>query len=58
MNFQDPGMFKVAEVTSARPPLLRDYLDDQVASAVSVRALDQFMRIAVNADAGVVPRGE
>ena len=57
VNYQDPGIFKPNEVMSARPPLLRDYLDDTIASEVSLRAVDQYMRLAVQHEIGVVPRG-
>lgn len=58
VNYQEPGIFKPAEVMSPRPPLLRDYLDDTIASEVSLRAVDQYMRLAVQHEIGVVPRGE
>ncbi len=58
MNYQEPGIFKPGEVMSHRPPLLRDYLDDTIASEVSLRAVDQYMRLAIQHEIGVVPRGE
>jgi hypothetical protein len=58
MNFQDPALFNPSELLSARPPVLQDYLDPDLASDVSVRSLDQFMRFAINNEIGVVPRGE
>lgn len=58
VNYQDPSLFKPSEVMSPRPPLLRDYLDDGIVTPVSVRAVDQYMRLAVQHEIGVVPRGE
>jgi hypothetical protein len=55
-NFQDPGLFKPAELTAARPPLLRDYLDDQHAADIGIRLRQSFLRLAVGSDPGVIPR--
>jgi len=55
-NFQDPSLFKPSELTAARPPLLRDYLDDQQAVDVGIHLRQNFLRLAVQSDPGVIPR--
>jgi hypothetical protein len=57
-NFQDPGLFKPAELTAERPPLLRDYLDNQYAADVGIHLRQNFLRLALQADPGVIPRVE
>lgn len=58
LDFQDPGFFKPQHLSSVRPPLLRDYLDAGVADDVAVRAVDQFMRFAVQTEIGFVPQSD
>ncbi len=60
LNFQDPGFFKPQHLTSGRPPLLRDYLDSNIADNVAVRAADQFMRFGVQnpPEIGLVPQSD
>ncbi len=58
MNLQDPGLFKRGQLMAPRPPLLRDYLNDETAAPVNLRAVDQYMRLIVQPEIGVVPRGE
>jgi hypothetical protein len=56
MNYQDPFLFKPDQLMSARPPLLQDFLNPDTATPVSRHACDQFMRLAVNAETGAIPR--
>lgn len=55
-NFQAPGIFKPSEPTSERPPLLRDYLDDRQAINVGIHLRQSFLRMAIQAEMGVIPR--
>ena len=57
MNYQDPFLFKPDQLMSARPPLLRDYLDSAMAVPVGRHASDQYLRLVLNSEIGVVPRG-
>ncbi len=57
-NFQDPALFKPGELTAARPPLLRDYIDQQHAADVGIRLRQNYLRLAVQPDPGVIPRVE
>ena len=56
MNYQDPFLFKPDQLASARPPLLRDYLDPTMTLPVGRHASDQYMRVVLNAEIGVVPK--
>ena len=47
MNFQDPALFKPGQPMASRPPLLRDFLNDETATPVNLRAEDQYMRLIV-----------
>ncbi len=60
LNPQDPGLFRPQQLTAARPPLLRDYLDPNITDNVGVRAVNQFMRFGVQnpPEIGFVPQGE
>lgn len=58
MNYQDPFLFKPDQLMSARPPLLRDYLDPAVAVPVGRHASDQYLRLVLNSEIGAVPRGQ
>jgi hypothetical protein len=55
-NFQDPGIFKPSELTSDRPPFLRDYIDGQQAINVGIHLRQSFLRMALQAEMGVIPR--
>jgi hypothetical protein len=55
-NFQDPGLFKPSELTAERPPLLRDYLDDQHAADIGIHLRQNFLRLILQTDPGVIPR--
>lgn len=57
MNFQDPFLFKPDQLMSARPPLLRDYLNAATAAPIGRHASDQSMRVGTNFEFGVIPRG-
>jgi hypothetical protein len=57
-NPQDPGLFKPNELTSPRPPLLRDYLDESHAADVAIHLRQSYLRFAVQSDPGVIPRIE
>ena len=57
-SFQDPSLFKPSELTAGRPPLLRDYLDDQHATDIGIHLRQNFLRLAVHAEPGVIPRVE
>jgi hypothetical protein len=57
INLQDPGVFKPDMLTSSRPPLLRDYLDNTITTTLNVRAVDQYLRLILQPDMGVIPRG-
>jgi hypothetical protein len=54
-NFQDSGIFKASELVAERPPLLRDYLDDRHATDVGIHLRQNFLRLAVQAEPGVIP---
>ena len=54
-NFQEPGLFKPSELTAERPPLLRDYLDDQHAADAGIHLRQNFLRLALQAEPGVIP---
>ena len=59
LNFQEPWLFKPERLLGCpRPPLIRDYFDDRLADQVCVRAVDQFMRFAVQnpPEIGYVPQ--
>jgi hypothetical protein len=58
MSFQDPALFKPGQPMAPRPPLLRAYLNDETTAPVNLRAVDQYMRLIVQPEIGVVPRGE
>src|SRR6266851_4647667 len=49
-SFQDPALFKPSELTAERPPLLRDYLDDQHAADVGIHLRQNFLRLALQAE--------
>jgi hypothetical protein len=55
-NFQDPAIFKPSELTAGRPPLLSDYLDDQQTTDVGIHLRQSFLRLALQAEPGVIPR--
>lgn len=55
-NFQDPALFKPSELIAERPPLLRDYLDDQHAADIGIHLRQNFLRLILQADPGVIPR--
>jgi hypothetical protein len=55
---QEPAIFKPGELTSARPPLLRDYLDEQLAADVGIHLRQSFLRLVLQAELGVIPRVE
>jgi hypothetical protein len=57
-NPQDPALFKPNELTAIRPPLLGDYFDEGLASDVAIHLRQSYLRVAVNADPGVIPRIE
>jgi hypothetical protein len=57
-NPQSPEMFKPSELTGARPPLLRDYLDDEQAADVGIHLRQSYHRLAIQSDPGVIPRVE
>jgi hypothetical protein len=54
-NFQDPAIFKPSELMAERPPLLRDYLDNQQATDIGIHLRQNFLRVALQAEAGVIP---
>lgn len=58
MNFQEPGIFKPDRLVCPRPPLVRDFFDDEIADAVRLRAVEQFMRFGVQnpPEIGFVPQ--
>lgn len=58
MNFQEPAIFKPERLLCPRPPLVRDFYDDQLADEVCIRAVDQFMRFGVQnpPEIGFVPQ--
>jgi len=51
-------MFKPNELTSDRPPLLRDYLDDDHAADVGIHLREYYLRLGIQMDPGVIPRAE
>jgi hypothetical protein len=57
-NPQSPDLFKPSELTAPRPPLLRDYLDEQHAVDVGIHLRQSYLRFAVQSDPGVIPRVE
>jgi hypothetical protein len=58
LNYQDPGLFKLNRLLAPRPPLLRDYLEDTLATPVAVRTMDQYFKFAVMSEPGFLPRFE
>jgi len=46
------------ELASARPPLLRDYLDLEQAADVGIHLRQSFLRLAIQAELGLIPRVE
>jgi hypothetical protein len=56
LNFQDPGFLKPGDLTSERPPLLQDYLNDQHAVDVGLHLRQNFLRMALQSEHGVIPR--
>ena len=48
---QNLEMFKPDELKSARPPLLRDYLDEEHAADVGIHVRQSYLRLAVQAGA-------
>lgn len=54
-NPQEPALFKPNELGSSRPPLLRDYLDYNLASEVALHLRQSYLRVAVQADPGIIP---
>ncbi len=57
-NPQSVDLFKPDELKSARPPLLRDYLDDQLATDVAIHLRQSYLRVVVQSDPGQIPRVE
>lgn len=57
-NPQNPELFKPDELKGTRPPLLRDYLDDQLAADVAIHLRQSYLRVAVQSDPGLIPRVE
>jgi hypothetical protein len=57
-NPQAPELFKPDELKGARPPLLRDYLDREHAADVAIHLRQSYLRLAVQADPGIIPRVE
>jgi hypothetical protein len=55
---QNPELFKPDELKAARPPLLRDYLDEEHAADVGIHLRQNYLRLAVQADPGIIPRVE
>jgi len=55
-NPQNPELFKPQELTGPRPPLLRDYLDQQQAADVGIHLRQCFLRLALQAEVGLIPR--
>jgi hypothetical protein len=56
LEYQNPGLFKPNRLGAPRPPLLRDYLDATLATPVSVRIMDQYLKFAIIPDSGFLPR--
>jgi hypothetical protein len=57
-NPQSIDMFKPNELTSDRPPLLRDYLDEHHAADVGIHLREFYLRFAIQAEPGMIPRAE
>lgn len=57
-NPQTLDMFKPNELTGARPPLLRDYLDEGQAADVGIHLRQSYLRLAIQSDPGLIPRVE
>jgi hypothetical protein len=57
-NPPDLGIFKQNELASARPPLLRDYLNLEQAADVAIHLRQSFLRLAIQAELGLIPRVE
>jgi hypothetical protein len=57
-NPQSIDMLKPNELTSERPPLLRDYLDDQHAADVGIHLRQFYLRLALQTEMGYIPRVE
>jgi hypothetical protein len=56
LDYQNPGIFKPNQFLAARPPLLRDYLDDELAVPVATRTMDQYFKYVIISDGGLLPR--
>jgi hypothetical protein len=57
-NMPDPGLFRPNELMAPRPPLLRDYLDEQHAADVAIHLRECYLRLAIQVEPGVIPRVE
>lgn len=57
-NPNDLSLFKPNVLTADRPPLLRDYLDDGHAADVAIHLRQAYLRVAVQAEPGIIPRVE
>ncbi len=55
---QNLDMFKPNELTGPRPPLLRDYLDEEQAADVGIHLRQSYLRLAIQSDPGLIPRVE
>jgi hypothetical protein len=55
-NFQDPAIFNPSELAAERPPLLADYLNNQTTTEIGIHLRQNFLRVAVQAEQGMIPR--
>lgn len=56
INLAEPGILKPNRLQAPRPALVRDFLDHGLRDEVQVRALDQYLKVAVQSELGVAPR--
>jgi hypothetical protein len=56
INLADAAILKANRLQAPRPALVRDFLDRGLRDVLEVRALDQYLRLAVQTELGAAPR--
>jgi len=57
-DFGRPDIFKPNRILAPRPPMIVDYFDSEIGGDVSIRAMDQRLRITLNFELGTAPKVE
>jgi hypothetical protein len=57
-DFGRPEIFKPNRLLAQRPPMVVDYFDPDIGDNVSIRAMDQRLRITLNFELGTAPKVE